>query len=206
MSGADVVAVYVVRHGVTGANVAGELVGRRDVPLSSEGERQVAALARFLGEVVGGPALVVSSPLRRAVDTAAAVAGALGVGVAEDDRLVELDYGDLEGTQFGALLASWPPEWAADPDVACPGGESYGALEERLRSALADHVVAARSAGAGSVVLATHSGPAKVAVKIAIDGPPDTVTRVHVAPASVTVLQAEAARYRLEAVNLSPPA
>ncbi len=199
------VTVFVVRHGVTGANEAGELVGRRDVALCPEGERQVAAVASFLGDLVSGPALVVSSPLRRAGDTAAAVAGALGVGVTEDDRLVELDYGDLEGSQFSALLEAWPPDWVADPGVACPGGESYGALEERLRGALRDHVDAARAAGLGSVVLVTHSGPVKVAVKIAIDGPTDTVTRVHVAHASVTVLRAEAG-YRLEAVNLSPPA
>lgn len=206
MIGAKPVTVYVVRHGVTEANVAGELVGRRDVPLSDEGRRQAAAVARFVGELAPGPVQVASSPLRRAADTAGAVADAFGVDAATDDRLMELDYGDLEGSQFSALLEGWPPEWVVDHGLACPGGESYGALEERLRACLADHVAAAREADAPALVLVTHSGPVKVAVRIAVDGPADTVARVHVAHASVTVLRAETTGYRLEAVNLAPPA
>ena len=58
--------LIVARHGQTAANAAGLLLGRADVELDDTGRRQAAALA----EAVGPADVVVSSPLRRAVQTA----------------------------------------------------------------------------------------------------------------------------------------
>ena len=64
--------VFLVRHGETALNAAGVLRGQLDIPLNATGEAEAAAL----GEVFRGVPLsaVVSSPLRRAVDTARPVA------------------------------------------------------------------------------------------------------------------------------------
>ena len=60
--------LYVVRHGETAANVDGLLLGRADPPLTDRGRSQ----ARALAAAIPTPQRVVTSPLRRAVETAAA--------------------------------------------------------------------------------------------------------------------------------------
>ena len=88
MSGAVLI---VVRHGRTEANASGLLLGRRlDPALDDLGRRQAAALGRRAAR----RARVVSSPLRRTRETAEA----FGRPVEVDERWIELDYGELDGT------------------------------------------------------------------------------------------------------------
>jgi broad specificity phosphatase PhoE len=81
--------LWLARHGQTAENARGLLLGRADPPLSAVGRRQAVALAR----VVPPEGRVVSSPLRRARETAEA----LGRPVEIDERWIELDYGTLDG-------------------------------------------------------------------------------------------------------------
>ena len=82
-------ALIVVRHGRTEANASGLLLGHADPPLDDRGRTQALALATALPP----PARVVSSPLRRARQTA----GAFGTSVEIDERWIELDYGTFDG-------------------------------------------------------------------------------------------------------------
>ena len=77
--------LFVVRHGQTAANAAGQLLGRADVALTDIGREQAKALAAAVGPVDR----VISSPLQRARQTAAAFASPVEI----DDRWTELDYG-----------------------------------------------------------------------------------------------------------------
>jgi broad specificity phosphatase PhoE len=80
--------LIIVRHGQTAANAAGLLLGAgSDPPLTDLGRRQAASLSSVAG--VGAALRVVSSPLRRAVETASA----LGPPVVVDPRWIEIDYG-----------------------------------------------------------------------------------------------------------------
>ncbi len=87
--------VFLVRHGETALNAAGVLRGQLDVPLNATGEAEATALS----EVFRGVPLstVVSSPLRRAVDTARPVAAASGAHFTIDDRLSDRFYGEWAG-------------------------------------------------------------------------------------------------------------
>ena len=78
------------------------------------------------------PARVISSPLRRCVDTAAA----FGVEVEVDDRWIELDYGEYDRTPIGEVPADVWQRWRSDLDFHPPGGESIAQLGARVRSAL----------------------------------------------------------------------
>lgn len=182
--------VHVLRHGESSANVDGELVGRRDPPLTETGRRQAEAAAAYLHRLglAAAGAVVVSSPLQRAAQTAALAAAALGAEVVCDDRLVELDYGDLEGTQFADLLPQWPPDWIADPDVAVPGGESIAAMADRVYAATTEHAAVALERGA-SLVVVTHLGPTKSLVAAATGDLAGAQSRIHIAPASLTHLR-----------------
>ena len=119
--------LYLVRHGRTEANASGLLLGRSDPALDVLGERQASAVASAVGSVDR----VVSSPLRRAVQTAEAFGGPVVI----DDRWIELDFGGLDGTPVSAVsLATWEA-WRNDLDWTPSGGESHRQLGERVHPA-----------------------------------------------------------------------
>ncbi len=167
--------LLVVRHGQTLTNREGRLLGRADPPLSDVGEAQAAQLAEHLPR----PDLVVSSPLRRARDTAAA----FGCDVHVDERWIELDYGDLDGQHPSAVPAEVWDAWRADATFAPPRGESLHALAARVTSACEDLWERAQEA---TVVVVTHVSPIKAAVAWALEVPVDVSWRMFVEDASVS--------------------
>jgi len=193
--------VVCIRHGQSEANVGGELVGRRDPPLTALGRRQAAAAGRYLAMVQEPPAVVVSSPLQRAMDTAGPAAAAMGAAIIVDERLVELDYGELEGRPFTELLGSWPPPWISDHSVACPGGESIGDLTERVLAAVVEHAADAAAQGAALVVV-THLGPIKSLVGAVTGAWTAAQERMSVGQGSLTRLRVSGGDARLVALNL----
>ena len=166
--------LHVVRHGRTEANAAGLLLGRLDPDLDALGIRQATAVAAAIGPVDR----VVSSPLLRAVRTAEA----FGLDVKTDDRWLELDYGDLDGTSVSEVPSSTWVQWRADLDWAPPGGESHAALGERVRSACEDLI--AEAAGS-EVVVVTHVSPIKASLAWALGVGDEIAWRCFVEPASV---------------------
>ncbi len=69
--------LLLARHGQSEANVSGLLIGRIDSPLTTLGQRQAVSLGQALAAVLAPPCLLVTSPLRRAVETAEEIAAAL---------------------------------------------------------------------------------------------------------------------------------
>jgi broad specificity phosphatase PhoE len=171
--------LLIVRHGQTPTNREGRLLGRADPPLSEVGEEQALRLARLLPT----PDLVVSSPLRRARDTAAA----FGRGVEVDERWIELDYGDFDGQHPGAVPAHVWARWRADPLFAPPGGESLDTLAQRVGLACEDLWERAAEA---TVVVVTHVSPIKAALAWALEVPIDISWRMFVEDASVSRIDA----------------
>jgi broad specificity phosphatase PhoE len=167
-----------VRHGQTELNRGGRLQGRIDAPLSDHGAEQAAALARGLAsEPV---ARVLSSPLRRARDTAAAIAARHGLVVEVDDRLIEIDYGSWDGR---ALTDVSPDDWAAwrnDPEFAPPGGERLSDVTARAFSFCADVLTD------DLVVAVSHVSPIKAAVCAALRVDERVTWRMQLEVASVT--------------------
>jgi len=189
--------ILLVRHGQTPANAEGRLLGRADPPLDATGVAQAEALAAAAGDWPG-PVRVVSSPLRRCTETAAAIAAAVGATVEVDERWIELDYGQLEGTP----LAEVPPEvwraWRSDLTFRPPGGETLAELGARVRAACDD---IEGVAGAEEVVVVSHVSPIKAAVAWTL-GVDDSVTwRLFVAPASVSRVSVAGGRRSLHGFN-----
>ncbi|MCR5137213.1 MAG: histidine phosphatase family protein [Oscillospiraceae bacterium] len=91
--------IYLIRHGQTELNNSQVLQGRSDWPLNENGRLQ----AQEAGERLRGVSFsrVYSSPLKRAVQTAAIIAPALAPVI--DERLIEMDYGPYEGMALNAL-------------------------------------------------------------------------------------------------------
>ena len=170
--------ILFVRHGETEANRQRLALGRADPPLTARGNEQADAVARRLSVI--GVTAVFASPLLRARETAAKIATAVGVEVAVDDRLVELDYGEWDGRSFPDL----PPEelrrWRDDPAFAPPGGESLRAVTARVASFCTEHLEGE------TVVAVSHVSPIKCAVTWALDAGEELGWRMFLELASIT--------------------
>jgi probable phosphoglycerate mutase len=118
--------LILVRHAATEGN-RHRYIGRQDLPLSAEGERQAAGLAaRLAGERID---VIISSPLVRARRTAEAIAARRSLCVQLRDGLMEIDYGTLQGTIKGERPFSLRKAYLVEP---MPGGESLTDVWERL--------------------------------------------------------------------------
>jgi probable phosphoglycerate mutase len=155
--------VYLIRHGQTALNAAGALRGLIDVALDDVGQAQAARL----GDLFAGVELaaVVSSPLRRARDTAAAVTAATGGPLRIDPRLADRDYGPWAGRgraeaeqQYGSL------------DRA-PGVEPAAAFAARIVAAF-DEIVSAVS---GPLAIVAHDAVNRTLLAERVPGLPDPV-------------------------------
>ncbi|MBV8961342.1 MAG: histidine phosphatase family protein [Actinobacteria bacterium] len=146
--------LILLRHGQTPANAGGLLLGRADPPLTELGCRQAAAAAMALA---GDVHRVVSSPLRRAQQTAEA----LGLPVDIDEEWIEVDYGEYEGLPYRDVPAELWQQWRTEPGFAPPGGESMAAVGARVRAACA---ALQEEAAERNVVVVSHVSPIKAAV------------------------------------------
>jgi broad specificity phosphatase PhoE len=138
--------LWLVRHGATEWSTSGKHTSTTDVPLTEAGEQQALALRDMLGHLV--PALVLSSPRRRAQDTAR-LAG-LNVDETTED-LAEWNYGAYEG-RTTAEIRRENPDWSLWYD-GVPGGESQRQVAERADRVLGQAAEALRQ---GPVVLIGH--------------------------------------------------
>lgn len=147
--------LYLIRHGETELSVRRCYSGRRDVPLTERGQEQ----ARLAGQRLcdAGLDAVYSSPLSRATQTARVIAEAASVPLLVDERLVEVDYGPLEGMDrdgarqhFGVSYTAW----RADPmGVTLPGAEPLREALTRTASVTREAIGAWRCP-----VLVAHQG------------------------------------------------
>lgn len=141
-SGGDAVPdVFLVRHGEAESNAMGYISSTvPGPPLTALGRRQAERAADLLARRLRGrPVRIVSSPMRRALETALATAVRFGAEVAVVDGLREVALGTWEGRPWRDLLAQDPSfaAWRNDPEgQRPPGGESASEVEARVRAAL----------------------------------------------------------------------
>jgi probable phosphoglycerate mutase len=177
-----------VRHGETAVNVAGLLLGRRDPPLTDRGRRQVEAAAPIVA--AARPVRILTSPLARARETAAILAGACGavgvdVEVEVEERAVELDYGVWEGTRLSDLPPAELTRWRADVEHRPPGGESLADVGRRVAGLCAE-LAEGQGADSTNLVVVSHVSPIKAAACWAVGIDQSAAWRLHLDLASVT--------------------
>ncbi|MGY1590988.1 histidine phosphatase family protein [Geodermatophilus sp. SYSU D00965] len=181
--------VILLRHGRTTANAGGVLAGwTPGVQLDETGQAQAAAVGQRLAPVP--LAAVVSSPLERCRQTAAAVLDGRSLELQTDDRLGEARYGDWTGRPLKELAKE--PLWKvvqAHPSAAVfPGDEGEGLAQTQARAVAAVRAWNA-ALGPDAVWLAcSHGDVIKAVLADALGLHLDQFQRIVVDPASISVV------------------
>ena len=155
----DPTLVILARHGESDWNVAGRFQGQADRPLTARGRRQAEELAARLEQTPLDA--IYASDLRRALDTAQAVARKHGLEVEAVRELCEIDVGSWSGLTRDEAARRFPEAyerwlgWGAGWD----DGETYEQLAERAAGAV--RRLAARHPG-GRILVVSHGGVLRV--------------------------------------------
>jgi probable phosphomutase (TIGR03848 family) len=181
--------VILLRHGRTTANTGGVLAGwTPGVQLDEKGTEQVRAVAERLAPVP--LAAVVSSPLERCQQTAAAVVGGRELEVQTDDRLGEARYGDWTGRPIKELLKE--PLWKVvqqHPSAAVfPGPEGEGLAQTQARAVAAVREWNAKLGPEAVWLACSHGDVIKAVLADALGLHLDGFQRIVVDPASISVV------------------
>ncbi len=167
---------YFVRHATTDWNEEGRYQGHHDIPLNEKGKSQVRELAARLRAGDCSPAVMVTSDLKRAVQTARLLKREMGeacpiVDGLCDERWRELDFGRWASATYSQLVERGCREdlrrWYDDPwRRRPPGGESLRELTARVKAALRRCLDMMTAAGVTRSFVVSHGGPIRAALSI----------------------------------------
>ena len=150
--------VYLARHGESDWNAANRFQGHSDRPLTPLGRQQAEELAAELAASSSALDAIYTSPLRRALDTAAVVGEQTGLSPVPVEDLREVDVGGWTGLSRSEVEERFPDGFRRWLDGAegWQDGESYAAMSSRVLSALF-RVAAAHPDG--ELLVVSHGGP-----------------------------------------------
>jgi probable phosphoglycerate mutase len=202
--------LVLVRHGVTAHTVDKRFssgLGGSNPGLSEEGRNQIRATADWLAPLAEEIDVVVSSPVRRTHESAEIIGVRLDKEVRTEDGLAEMEFGFWDGLTFAELRERHPDEldaWLGSLDEPAGGGESFRVVEKRVLASL-DRLLEEHAGR--TVLVVSHVTPIKVLVARALGAPLESVHRMEMAPASVSVLSFFAdGNAALRMFNARPPA
>ncbi len=195
-------AVFLVRHGAH-ERLGRYLDGRREgVHLSESG----AAQARRLAERVAREPIqaVFTSPLSRARETADPIAFRLGLTVAVDPALEEIDFGEWSGKTFEELkpLEAWQRWNNARSTARTQAGDTMRAAQARLLDFIDSRRLAEPDA---ALLLVSHADPIKAALTYYLGLSLDDLPRFDIAPASLSRVDIEPWGARVVTLNETVP-
>lgn len=178
-----------MRHGETAWNQERRIQGgSSDVELSDSGRKQAERAGLALKEVKIDA--IYSSPLKRALDTAQAIASQHQLTVQVEPDLREMEVGELEGlliTQLGASFSQYLLEWQQGQGLEkLPGGESVADLADRVWSNIQD--IIKKHAGE-TVVVVSHFFAVVVTICKALGWPLTRLERIRVQTGSISIIE-----------------
>jgi ribonuclease H / adenosylcobalamin/alpha-ribazole phosphatase len=182
--------LFLVRHGETADNMQMRYLGTRDEPLTENGMWQARQVAEALSQLPID--MIISSPLRRAADTAARIQHSCGMELRLDARLAEGSFGSWEGLtrpevlELGSRDAELLTRWESDSSCAPPGGESIESIQARV-VALTEELV--NEFPDSSIALVSHVGPIKALLAAVLGIPLQSSRRLFLDPGSISVVE-----------------
>lgn len=205
--------ILLIRHGETASNLERRLQGHTDIALNDTGLRQAAALGAALADTPLDA--IISSDLKRAHQTALAIAAGRDLPVQTDPALRERSYGGFEGMLHGDIAARFPNEYAAwqarHVDAQMPHGErmaeTFRQFYQRAVAAVADWGM--RYPGR-TIAIVAHGGILECAYRAAMGLPLEGARDFSVRNASLNRFSFADGKLRLDAwgdvAHLAAPA
>jgi broad specificity phosphatase PhoE len=191
--------LILVRHGQTAWNVVEVFRGRSDVDLDETGLKQAELLAEYLRECK--IEAVYSSPLKRALKTARAIASRHKLEVITSQGLNDLKFGDWEGlpvTEVREKYAALFSEWMEKPHlVEIPGGEGLDDVKLRVLALVNDII----NRHKGTVVLVSHRVVHKVLILALLGMDNSYFWNIKLDTAAITTFAYESNRWVLNEHN-----
>lgn len=177
--------LLLIRHGVT-ASTGSRLGGRTDTGLSDTGRQQ----AKEVGTRIAALPVraIYASPLARTWQTAEIIGQAVGVSPTACEGLLEIDFGRWTDRPLKAVARTkmWPVIQALPSLASFPDGETIRRAQLRAADAVEELVARHRR---GMIVAVSHADVIKTLVAFYLSLPLDAFQRLHVSPASVTILR-----------------
>jgi probable phosphomutase (TIGR03848 family) len=196
--------LLLIRHGENDYTKTHKLAGRLPkVHLNEQGQKQAQALADAL---TGVPIKAIySSPLERAMETAAPIAKAVGLTIQKEKGLLETDVGNWQGRSLKQLylLKHWKVVQRAPSRAQFPNGETFYECQNRIVGAI--DTILSKHKPKDIVACIFHADPIKLAVAYYIGMPLDQFQRLGVDTGSTSVLAMGEMGASLIKLNQRPP-
>ncbi len=193
--------IILVRHGHVEGIDPPRFRGRLDLPLTEKGRTQALATAGRI-ESSWRPSAVYTSPMSRAVDTGAAIAGRFNLEIRRDARLTDLDYGQWQGLTYEEVKSRWPHEWETwnrTPQLArIPGGEPLLNLQARLVDCL---VEIAGQHPTDTIVIVGHDRVNRAILLLALDLPLSRFWYISQGPCAINELELREGQFSVMSLN-----
>ncbi len=192
--------VILVRHGESAWNCVGRYQGRIDIELSPLGRDQVA----LVGQRLAGLRLsaIYASPLRRAMDTARAIAAFHNLEIVPEEEITEIDHGVWSGLLRDEIQEKFAEDletWINKPTLLrVDGAETLEEVAERANRSIGN--IVQRHPGQ-TIVVVSHDLVIKVIMALAIGMDLDRVWFIKLDNASVSELEYGERGVRLVSLN-----
>jgi len=155
--------LYLIRHGETDFNKSGVFFGNMDVGLNHIGKKQSKELETVMDNIELD--IIISSPLKRCIETAQGIASRKGLLINIVDELREMNFGLWEGCYYDDVARLYPDEWKMGMedwrDMHPTEGECFRDFYSRVSNALKTII---ESYDGKKVALITHGGCMRVIV------------------------------------------
>jgi probable phosphoglycerate mutase len=191
--------IILVRHGRTHLTESKRISGRggENPGLSDLGREDAHKVAKALAEIGNsGPwshltpiSAIISSPIRRTLDTAHIISNELSLGVDIIEDLAEISFGDWDGHTNDEVKSKWASsfkEWQGSWTVTPPNGESLEIFDARVQAARRE--VLSRFAGK-TVAVVSHVMPIRGFIRAGMDGGAAGYWRPQISPCSITIIR-----------------
>jgi len=169
--------LFLVRHGEVSTCSSGLLYGHTDVELSETGREQ----SRWVADILSNTpvAAIYSSDLKRAINTAEAIAKRHCIEVTKVEDLREINMGSWEGRAIVEVSMEYPELidclYKNPIEFAYPNGESFAAFEKRVLTALS--TIRSRHSN-DSFAIVAHGGVCRMILGQALGMAPQNWLRI----------------------------
>ncbi|SHI59722.1 alpha-ribazole phosphatase [Lutispora thermophila] len=192
--------LYIIRHGETDLNKPGVFFGSKDIELNEAGKRQCRELEKAMENIELD--VILSSPLKRCMQTAQGIASTKGLKVDIVEEMREMDFGLWEGCHYHDVARLYPDDWKKGIDdwknMSPTKGECFRDFYFRVKNALEKII---RIYYGKNVALITHGGCMRVMISALLGLKEDGFWNFYFEHGKYSLLEIEQGHCTIKKIN-----